>query len=152
MPNLQYLALGKTSRWVRAGNEWAKQLFETLRMATKLHRIDLKGDWILSSRILVEFVEQHMGTLRCLSLHGCFMEGRWLATLHSLADLLRDNFEYFRLLNPYQIVSGVAARATEDFNTCHRSQWPEFTCITDFGPELRLLPDPNKAELDERSD
>lgn len=138
MPNLQYLALGKHSGIV--GIRWTVQLFKALHAASKLHRIDLKGSWMLSSSLLIDFVKQHMDTLLCLVLNGCCMEGHWLPTLHSLADVFRDRLEYFSLLNPYYTDGSHWARQIEDFKTCPRSQGPDFTCTTDFGPGFRLLP------------
>lgn len=72
-------------------------------------------------------------------------QGDWLDTLHDLAQLTQGHLEYLR-------VARVAFESNEHvdddvtFDSYTQSQWPNFTCTTDFGPHFRLLPDTTEEE------
>lgn len=161
MENLQDLTLIREEEFYlgdqKAAHHTAK-IFRAVHRASKLRRFDLQGEWETTRTSIVEFVRQHASSLRQLVFHKTWLREsdllHWLPdsaqshrldTLHDVAQLTQGHLEYLRVAR-VAFVYGEYIYGEDKFNTYTQSQWPHFTCTTDFGPHFRLLPDATELQ------
>jgi hypothetical protein len=109
----------------------AQDLFKVMSKKPNLRRIALRGDWMFDQGSLCDFVRKHASTLRCLLICRCVLNGEWLQTLCSLAEITHDKLEHLGVMCPrYASLGGWIKNAT--FKEGWTSSPPQFSCTTDF--------------------
>ncbi|KAH7390780.1 hypothetical protein DE146DRAFT_766851 [Phaeosphaeria sp. MPI-PUGE-AT-0046c] len=129
---------------------WGGHLFHALRNTSTLRRLDLNGKWTLSQTNLTDFVEQHASSLQHLLFEGVWIHGDWLSTLHALAHLTHGHLKYLSVKHVGQSEREDLWNSwiSNNFDQYSRSEWPVFTCVTDFGPKFCLIVDSDEGGED----
>lgn len=113
-----------------------RKLFSALNQASNLRRLVLDGEWTLHEANFLAFMRQHPRTLRCLCLYDSVLVGNWRSLIHELADTTHWQLEYLSILYPYRRVEDKTVN--EYLELYYRKEWPEFTCIIDFGLDIMV--------------
>lgn len=124
----------------------AASLLQALQNASQLRRLNLSGPWMFWQATFSAFIQRHSTNLGHLFLDGVTIGGSWPEMLHDIAEATRDRLEYLAILNPSSGQPGQVP-VLEDFKKYSKSQWPDFSCETDFRSSGHLL-----SELSEEED
>jgi hypothetical protein len=123
-----------------------ENLFHTIKDAP-IRRLVLEGDWVLSESQLVDFVRDHVWTLRCLVLYGSILNGDWSRALHDIANMTRNTMQYISVRHSATIDQD--NKIVEKIMSDDSSEARAFSCAADFSTYQRLLSDSEENDSDD---